>query len=38
MMAVTDHQEREASMSKITTGGLDLAKNVFAFARADAGT
>jgi transposase len=29
MVVVEDHQEREPSMSKITTIGLDLAKNVF---------
>jgi transposase len=29
MVVVEDHQEREPSMSKITTVGLDLAKNVF---------
>jgi hypothetical protein len=28
-MVVEDHQGREPSMSKITTIGLDLAKNVF---------
>ena len=29
MVVVEDHQEREPSMSKITTIGLDLAENVF---------
>jgi len=29
MVVVEDHQEREPSMSEITTIGLDLAKNVF---------
>jgi len=29
MVVVEDHQEREPSMEKITTIGLDLAKNVF---------
>src|SRR5947208_2799611 len=29
MVVVEDHHEREPSMSKITTIGLDLAKNVF---------
>src|SRR3954471_17210075 len=29
MVVVGDHQQREPSMSKITTIGLDLAKNIF---------
>ena len=29
MVVVEDHQQREPSMSNITTIGLDLAKNVF---------
>ena len=29
MVVIEDHQEREPSMEKITTIGLDLAKNVF---------
>jgi len=29
MVVVEDHQQREPSMSEITTIGLDLAKNVF---------
>ena len=29
MVVVEDHQQREPSMSEITTIGLDLAKNIF---------
>jgi transposase len=29
MVVVKDHQQREPSMEKFTTVGLDLAKNVF---------